>query len=156
MMMMSDVRAGIFGGFSEWWHNLRTAWNEVDELKRCGRETENIARDVGLSTSELYTIAAKRPDAANQVRRRLEALHLDRDELLHAYPRVARDLERTCTLCGAKRQCERDLASRPDDPVWRSYCPNAHTLKALQEDQRRKADCSPETVQRAAFPASLT
>jgi hypothetical protein len=75
-MMMSDVRAGIFGGFSEWWHNLRTAWNEVDELKRCGRETENIARDVGLSTSELYTIAAKRPDAANQVRRRLEALQL--------------------------------------------------------------------------------
>ena len=31
-----------------------------------------------------------------------------------------------------------DLAQRPDDPAWQSYCPNAHTLQALEEDQKRK------------------
>ena len=137
MTVTIDERVGIFSRLSRWWCNLRAAREKV-ELARCGREAENIARDVGLSTAELYTIAAKHPDSADQVKRRLGALHLDRDALLHSNPWVARDLERTCTLCGKKRQCERDLARSPDDPVWQTYCSNVHTLQALEEDQRRK------------------
>jgi hypothetical protein len=45
--------------------------------------------------------------------------------LIRSDPRVAGDLERVCSLCGQKRQCERDLAHNPDDPVWQSYCLNA-------------------------------
>jgi hypothetical protein len=130
--------AGLFGGLVQWWRNLRAARAGIDELASCGREAGNIARDVGLSTAELYTIAAKRPDAADQLKLRLEALHLDRGALQRSEPVVVRDLERTCTLCGEKRRCERDLARTPDDPVWQSYCPNAHTLQALEEDERRR------------------
>jgi hypothetical protein len=129
--------AGLFGGLVKWWRNMRAARLQVDELESCGREAGNIARDMGLSTAELYTIAAKRPDAADQLKLRLEALHLDRGALQRSDPMTVRDLERTCTLCGEKRRCERDLARTPDDPVWQSYCPNAHTLHALKEDERR-------------------
>jgi len=132
-------RAGLFGGLARWWRNLRAARMDVDELARCGREAGNIARDVGLSTAELYAMAAKRPDAADQLKLRLETLHLDRGALQRGDPVVLRDLERTCSLCGEKRRCERDLARTPDDPAWQSYCPNAHTLQALEEGERRRA-----------------
>jgi hypothetical protein len=78
-------------------------------------------------------MAAKPPDAADQQTQRLAALDIDRAALLRSNPRVARDLERVCSLCGQKRRCERDLASHPNDPVWRTYCPNTQTLDALME-----------------------
>ena len=130
-------RPRLFEGLVQWWRNLRAARMRVDELANCGGEVSNIAHDVGLSTSELYAIAAKRADAADQLKQRLEALHLDRAALLRSDPLVMRDLERTCTLCGAKRRCERDLARNPDDPAWQDYCPNVHTLEALEEGERR-------------------
>ena len=97
----------------------------------CGAELARIARDVGISPAELYTIAAKRPDAAEPLKLRLEALHLDRAALARDEPLVMRDLERVCSVCGSKRRCERDLARFPDETAWRAYCPNAMTLDAL-------------------------
>jgi len=124
-------KIGIFGRIAEWWRDFRARRTRLDELQSCGTELGHIARDVGLSTFDLYTIAAKRPGAADQLKQRLEALDMDRTALPHTDPRVVRDLERVCTLCGEKRQCERDLARHPDDPIWQTYCPNAHTLHAL-------------------------
>jgi hypothetical protein len=138
MTTASDSQqGGLAGRLARWWRNLRAARMRVDDLASAGPEAQNIARDVGLSTAELYALAGKRPDAADQLKQRLAALHLDEAALQRNEP-IIRDLERTCSLCGAKRQCERDLAQRPDDPVWQSYCPNAHTLQALEEDQKRK------------------
>ncbi len=42
-----------------------------------------------------------------------------------------RDLERTCSCCNDKGTCEQDLASRPENPKWQSYCPNAVSLESL-------------------------
>jgi len=124
---------GIFGAVAEWWRNFRAERARLDELQRYGDDISHIARDVGLSSADLRTIAARRPDAATQLERRLETLDLDRDAVVRTDPRVLRDLERVCSLCGEKRQCERDLARHPEDPVWRSYCPNAPTLDALKD-----------------------
>jgi hypothetical protein len=129
-------RSGVIGELVRWWRNVRTVRMRVDDLVSAGPEAENIARDVGLSTAELYALAGKRPDTADQLKQRLKARHLDEAALERNEP-IIRDLERTCSLCGAKRRCERDLA-QPDDPVWQSYCPNALTLQALEEDQNRK------------------
>jgi uncharacterized protein YjiS (DUF1127 family) len=125
---------GFVGGIAKWWRSLRDARSRLGELQGCGSEAANIARDIGLSRADFYTIAAKRPDSANQLKRRLAALDIDEAALLRNDPRVTRDLERVCSLCGQKRQCERDLARHPDDPVWRTYCPNTHTLDALKEE----------------------
>jgi hypothetical protein len=48
-----------------------------------------------------------------------------------AAPSVMWDLERTCACCNKEGVCAKDLAERPDDPVWKSYCPNAFTLDTL-------------------------
>jgi hypothetical protein len=123
---------GTVGRLADWWHDLRAARMRLRELQQCGDNLEHIARDVGLSSSDLYAMAAKPPDAADQHKQRLAALDIDRAAVLRRHPRVARDLERVCSLCGQKRRCERDLASHPNDPVWRTYCPNTQTLDALK------------------------
>jgi hypothetical protein len=70
------------------------------EMQQCGDNLEHIARDVGLSSSDLYAMAAKPPDAADQHKQWLAALDIDRGALLRRRPRVARDLERVCTANG--------------------------------------------------------
>jgi hypothetical protein len=95
-------------------------------------EIERMARDVGLSPSELRRMSKLKPDAAKLVMERLAALHLNAETLTKTDPGTMLDLQRLCTNCASKRRCQRDLAHRPDDPVWRQYCPNEGTLKALQ------------------------
>jgi len=122
------------------WRNWRAARAGLKALASAGREADNIARDVGLSTGDLYAVARAPADAADQLQARLQALHLDQAALQRNEP-IIRDLERTCTVCGEKRRCERDLAQHRDDPVWQSYCPNAPTLQALQalqEENKRR------------------
>ena len=116
-----------------WWRNWRAARERLGELDGCGSELSRIARDVGVAPAELYTIAAKRPDSADQLKLRLEALHLDAETLRRDDPLVMRDLERVCTTCGSKRRCVRDFVRYPDDTTWRAYCPNAMTLDALDD-----------------------
>ena len=123
---------GMIAGLVAWWRNMLAARTQLSELQDCcAGDLGRIARDMGVTRSELYTIAAKRPDAATQLQLRLEALHLDRAAILRTDPLVMRDLERACTVCGSKRRCVRDWRIHPDDQAWRTYCPNAETLEAL-------------------------
>jgi hypothetical protein len=126
--------SGMFGVLAAWWRNLGAGRAGLGELQNCGDQVGHVARDVGLTSHELYALAAKRPDAADQLKQRLAALHIDRAAVLETDPMVMRDLERVCTICGSKRRCDRDLARHPDDPVWRTYCPNTQTLEALEPD----------------------
>src|SRR5512139_2938059 len=105
-------RAGCSAGLSGGGEIGRASRVGLNELASSGREAENIARDVGLATTELYATAGASPDAAEQLKLRLKALHFDPAAVRLGDP-VVRDLERTCTLCGEKRRCERDLAHAP-------------------------------------------
>jgi uncharacterized protein YjiS (DUF1127 family) len=127
------MNANPWNAATAWWRNLRAARAALGELDGCGSEITRIARDVGVAPSELYTIAAKRPDAADQLKLRLEALHLDAAKVERDEPLIMRDLERVCTTCGSKRRCVRDFVRFPDDAAWREYCPNAPTLDALEK-----------------------
>jgi hypothetical protein len=40
-------------------------------------------------------------------------------------------LERTCACCNKEGARAKDVAERPDDSGWQSYCPNAFTLDAF-------------------------
>jgi hypothetical protein len=131
--------SGMFGVLAAWWRNLGAGRAGLGELQNCGDQVGHVARDVGLTSHELYALAAKRPDAADQLKQRLAALHIDRAAVLETDPMVMRDLERVCTICGSKRRCDRDLARHPDDPVWRTYCPNTQTLEALETDPTAKS-----------------
>jgi uncharacterized protein YjiS (DUF1127 family) len=111
----------MIAGLLAWWRNMRAARAQLGELQDCcAGDLGRIARDLGVTRSELHTIAAKRPDAADQLQLRLEALHLDRTAILRTEPLVMRDLERVCTVCGEKRRCTRDWVRHPDDDAWRA------------------------------------
>jgi hypothetical protein len=117
---------------SQWWRDWTRRRASALELKCCGEdEVERLAKDVGLSASELRRLANLGPDSADLLLRRMAALDLDRNEVSRTEPRTFQDLQRVCTMCNSHRRCRRDLARDSADPAWQDYCPNATTLMAL-------------------------
>ncbi len=92
-----------------------------------------MAKDAGVSTVEFRKLAHMGPEGAELLFRRLEAIDLDPKEVGQTERRTLQDLERVCAMCESHRRCARDLARDSEDPVWEDYCPNAATLKALNE-----------------------
>ena len=117
---------------SQWWRDWTRRNSALMELKCCGEdEVERLAKDVGVSASELRRLASLGPDSADLLLRRMAALDLDRNEVSRTEPRTFQDLQRVCTMCNSHRRCSRDLARDSADPAWQDYCPNAATLMAL-------------------------
>lgn len=94
-------------------------------------EVEHIAKDVGMSASQLRALASLGPEAADLLLSRMAALDLDPNETSQTEPATFQDLQRVCTMCESHRRCARDLARDPGAPTWKDYCPNAATLMAL-------------------------
>ncbi len=127
----------VFADIGRWWREQRGNRPALAELQSCSREElRQIASDFGTTPDELRTLAARWPDSASLLGRRMAALDIDLDEIARRHPAVANDLKRLCSLCQSKGECEHDLDSNPGDPHWRAYCPNAPTLTALREEER--------------------
>ena len=119
------------GAIWQWCRDL-TRRNVVTELKCSGeKEVERIARDVGVSASELRALASLGPEAADLLLGRMAALDLDQNEGSRIEPQTFHDLQRVCTMCENHRRCGRDLARDSATSEWKEYCPNAATLMAL-------------------------
>jgi uncharacterized protein YjiS (DUF1127 family) len=113
------------------WMRRRAA---IDELNRFGDdETAHIARDVGVSASELRTLAGKWP-SSDLLSQRMLAVGGENVSTIE--PTVLRDLQRVCTLCGDRSRCEHDVERNTRDRAWRDYCPNVATLDALRSEER--------------------
>jgi hypothetical protein len=111
---------------------IRDWWRRQNELSGLDpKELERVAHELGMSASALEDLVARGPDAASHLYERMHALGLSKADVRHAAVGVLRDLQRTCACCNEKGRCEKDLLNRPDDPVWRNYCPNAATLDTL-------------------------
>ena len=95
-------------------------------------ELARMARETGMTVSELRQLSKLGSDAAKLLFQRMSALHLDRNSTAKTYPAAMRDLQRLCSQCISKKRCQRDLAYDRYNPAWRQYCPNAGTLEALQ------------------------
>jgi hypothetical protein len=124
---------GFVARLRAWWQRL----GELDSLDR--HERDRIAADLGVTVHDLEDLAARGPRAAELLHRRLTALGLSRVDVEHMGNHLMRDLERTCSCCEHKRTCEHDLSSRPDDPTWKSYCPNATSLESVADTKGRFA-----------------
>ena len=135
MQQGAAERTGPLGYLEKWWRNWRARDAARQELACCGHdEMAHIARDVGVSASELQTLAGRWPDSASLLERRVAALGLK--QIAQSEPQVVRDLQRVCGQCASEARCERDLNADEGDRTWRSYCPNVATLDALRTEER--------------------
>ena len=142
----TDGRRTPLSRVGRWWAEWRRHWAAISDLAQCSpSDLERLARDVGISKGELPVLAGKWPDSPSQLMRRLGALGLDAAEISRSQPQTMRDMQRVCTLCAHKRDCEHDLARYPSDPSLRDYCPNEDTLSALELEREK-----PQAEMRAA------
>lgn len=127
--------SSLIAAFRDWVRQRRLMRQCRQRLDACDEaEVARIARDVGLSASELHHLSDLGPDAAKLLLDRMAVLHLDPVALAKSDPSTMRDLQRLCSACVAKKRCQHDLVLVPDDPHWRQYCPNAGTLDAVRSE----------------------
>ena len=111
---------------------LRDWWRAQNELAGINHdELDRVAGELGMTAGALKRLVARGPDAANLLYARMRALGISRTDVDSAANGLMRDLQRTCACCDEKGICEKDLATHPDDPGWKGYCPNAITLESL-------------------------
>jgi hypothetical protein len=122
----------MIDAIARYWRKWRGARRSAEALACCGAETTGmLAHDVGVSTSELRSLAGKWPEATPLLSGRLAALNFQERAIRTSEPAVLGDLQRVCSQCTSTQDCTHDLARNPSDPVWQVYCPNAVTLEAL-------------------------
>lgn len=115
------------------------------QIKSLGRSAQSyhadpqvigeIARDINLSVSELYSLAAKEPDQpGGLLDKRLNSIGLRSEEFAKSHPEVLRDLERVCGHCTSTATCASDFARANGLADIPKYCPNEQTLQAILQE----------------------
>jgi transcriptional regulator with XRE-family HTH domain len=117
------------------WLKHRRELNEMRQMDRS--DFDRIASDLRVSPGELDTLVRQGPHAADELPKLLRALGIDQADLVRTEPLVLRDMERVCTLCHHKRQCDRDLAAGTSAEDYEGYCPNAPTIGGLGQTPER-------------------
>jgi len=114
--------------FGDWLKHRR----EMCELRDMNSgDFARIARDLSVSPAELDEVVRQGPHAADELPKMLTALGIDQEDLARTQPLVLRDMERVCSLCNHKRQCDRDLAAGTAAAHYEEYCGNADTIDGL-------------------------
>jgi hypothetical protein len=122
--------------FADWLKHRR----ELNEMRLMDRaDFDRIAGDLRISPGELDALVDQGPHAADELPKLLKALGIDGADLARTEPMVLRDMERVCTLCHHKRQCDRELAAGTSAEHYTGYCPNADTIDSLGVDSLGQA-----------------
>jgi hypothetical protein len=115
---------------ADWCRRLVTPPLPLDNV-----ETAQIAADVGLSVSDLVRVDQMGPHAADPMVHRLASMGLSPEDVARVEPAVFHDLQRVCSFCDEKRQCQHELRRDPDGTEWKTYCPNMPTFEALKAER---------------------
>jgi hypothetical protein len=122
------VVATLIDTFSDWLKQRR----ELNELRQLdSSEFDRIASELRVSPGDLNELVRQGPHAADELPKLLEILGIDQEALARTQPLVLRDMERVCSLCHQKGECDRDLVAGTSAEHYRGYCPNAGTIDVL-------------------------
>jgi hypothetical protein len=119
--------------FGEWLKHRR----ELREMREMDATNfGRIASELRMSSADLEALVRQGPHAADELPMMLTALGVDQEALARTEPLVLRDMERVCSLCNHKRQCDRDLAAGTAAAHYEQYCGNAPTIDGLGQPVR--------------------
>lgn len=125
----------LIESFAAWLKHHR----EISEMRRLDRgDFDRIASDLRIAPDDLEELVRHGKHAADDLPKMLEQLGISAEGLGRAQPLLLRDMERVCSLCTHKGQCDRDLADGSAAENYHGYCGNASTLKSLE-----RADVAP-------------
>ena len=114
--------------FGEWLKHRR-GLREMREMDAAN--LGQIASELRMTSADLEALVRQGPHAADELPMMLTALGVDQEALARTEPLVLRDMERVCSLCNHKRQCDRDLAAGTAAAHYEEYCGNAPTIDGL-------------------------
>ena len=118
----------VIDTFGDWLKHRR----EMREMHEMDAVNFNqIASELRMSPTDLEELVRLGPHAADELPKMLIALGIDQEALARTEPHVLRDMERVCSMCNHKRQCDRDLAAGTAANHYEEYCGNADTIDGL-------------------------
>ena len=118
----------VIDTFGEWLKHRR----ELREMREMDAANfGQIANELRMSSADLEALVRQGPHSADELPKMLAALGIDQHDLARTEPLVLRDMERVCSLCTHKRQCDRDLAAGTAATHYEEYCGNAGTIDGL-------------------------
>lgn len=125
----------LIDSFASWLKHRR----EINEMRQLDRaDFGRIASDLRIAPDDLEELVRHGRHAADELPKMLEQLGINAEGLGHAQPLLLRDMERVCSLCNHKGQCDRDLAEGTAAENYHGYCANAAALESLN-----RADLAP-------------
>jgi len=121
----------IIGHVVSWAKRLSLRFRQSDELRGLDPdEMKRIARDFGISVSELLVVAKSDVGVQELLRQRLVEIRLSEELLQKKHPHEFGDLNRVCASCASTKRCASDFLRHK--PGRSEYCPNTDTLEALR------------------------
>ena len=121
--------------FNDWLKHRR----ELNELRQLNTiEFDRIASELRVSPADLNELVRQGPHAADELPKMLKVLGIDEEVLARTQPLVLREMERVCTLCAHKGECDRDLATGASAEHYKGYCLNASTIELLDQQLNRR------------------
>ena len=115
------------------WLKHRRELNELRQLDRS--DFDRIASDLRVAPDDLEDLVRHGQHAADELPKMLEQLGISEERLAQTQPLLLRDMERVCSLCRHKAQCDRDLADGSAPENYHGYCGNAATMESLDRTE---------------------
>jgi hypothetical protein len=121
---------------ADWVTRYRTAIGFNNEFGMCGPdEVMRMAKDIGVTSSQLQELLRKGPDSANLLERMLVELHVDPKIIADIDPLVMREMQWLCITCNNKKRCEHELAKGTASEHFHEFCPNAVSIDELLDQK---------------------
>ena len=121
-----------FKAIADWVTSYRNAIGFKNEFGMCGPdEVMRMAKDIGVTPSQLQELVRQGSDSANLLKRMLVALHVDPKIIADMDPLVMREMQWLCITCNNKKRCEHELAKGTATEHFHEFCPNAVSIEEL-------------------------
>ncbi len=128
------VEGGLLSRVFSWLVTHHVREGEVANLSR--GDMSELARDLGVSQSDLLTAFPNGVNSRDLMDQMIRAHGLEPGQVRSISAAMARDLEATCSRCGSKARCQRDLKAGTAAAHCHEYCGNAEVFEAIASGQR--------------------